>query len=562
MDRSVQPLTTWPQRHQGMRRPHALVIAGTVAAGLPLLLAVFAIAGLLVQAPGGSLTEALGALSSDAYLWRVARFTVLQAGLSAIISVALAVPVALALSGLLADGVTRRWLLVLFAVPLALPQIVTVIGITAVWGEQGAITQTASAIGVDLPSIYGLTGILMAHVFFNMPLAARLILGALDTVPGEYHRLADQLGLSGFSRFRIVTLPVIRRSAGEALALVFMLCVTSFAVVLTLGGGPRATTLEVALYQALAFDFDLARAVLLTFVQLGLTLMVVAAIGLSGGDAAAGDTTGLFRPVRARRSHTSRLSFGSLVLVLATLYVAAPIAAIVLKGIGSVSADLVVRADVRDALATSLAIAFASASLAVVAATVLAMAAAEQAAGRQFRGKPGFAEQMALLVPSLILVVPAMVIAAGWFIGLRAFEMQASAAPFIIVAVNAAMAMPFAARLVAPTLRASAERTDRLVRSLGVSGWDRWRLVTWPALRPSALAAFAFAMALSLGDLGVVALFGSTDLVTLPLLILRSMGSYRSSDAAALSFLLALLTMALSFLAIRLARHDRDGAAS
>ena len=43
-----------------------------------------------------------------------------------------------------------------------------------------------------------------------------------------------------------------------------MLCVTSFTIVLTLGGGPAATTLEVAIYQALRFDFDPARAVALT----------------------------------------------------------------------------------------------------------------------------------------------------------------------------------------------------------------------------------------------------------------------------------------------------------
>jgi thiamine transport system permease protein len=55
-----------------------------------------------------------------------------------------------------------------------------------------------------------------------------------------------------------------------------MLCATSFTLVLVLGGGPAATTLEVAIYQALRFDFDPGRAVLLSFIQVGLTLMVMA----------------------------------------------------------------------------------------------------------------------------------------------------------------------------------------------------------------------------------------------------------------------------------------------
>jgi len=49
--------------------------------------------------------------------------------------------------------------------------------------------------------------------------------------------------------------PVIARLLPGLATLVFTLCFTSFAVVLALGGGPRATTLEVAIYQALRFDF-------------------------------------------------------------------------------------------------------------------------------------------------------------------------------------------------------------------------------------------------------------------------------------------------------------------
>src|SRR3546814_19584569 len=53
---------------------------------------------------------------------------------------------------------------------------------------------------------------------------------------------------------------------------------TAVAVVLTLGGGPTATTLEVAVYQALRFDFDLGRAVTLALVQLLLYTAIVLAV--------------------------------------------------------------------------------------------------------------------------------------------------------------------------------------------------------------------------------------------------------------------------------------------
>ncbi len=46
-----------------------------------------------------------------------------------------------------------------------------------------------------------------------------------------------------------------------------MLYFTSFAIVLTLGGGPKYTTLEVAIYQAILFEFDVPKAGLFALLQ-------------------------------------------------------------------------------------------------------------------------------------------------------------------------------------------------------------------------------------------------------------------------------------------------------
>jgi thiamine transport system permease protein len=61
-------------------------------------------------------------------------------------------------------------------------------------------------------------------------------------------------------------------------------------------------------------------------------------------------------------------------------------------------------------------------------------------------------------------------------------------------------------------------------------------------------------MALSLGDLGVIALFGSDAVQTLPYLLLARMGSYRTADAAGLALILGLLCLALMMLADRLGK--------
>ncbi|MGX8894967.1 thiamine/thiamine pyrophosphate ABC transporter permease ThiP, partial [Enterobacter cloacae] len=62
--------------------------------------------------------------------------------------------------------------------------------------------------------------------------------------------------------------PYLWRQILPTASLIFMLCFASFATVLALGGGPAATTVELAIYQALSYDYDLHRAALLALIQL------------------------------------------------------------------------------------------------------------------------------------------------------------------------------------------------------------------------------------------------------------------------------------------------------
>ena len=154
-----------------------------------------------------------------------------------------------------------------------------------------------------------------------------------------------------------------------------------------------------------------------------------------------------------------------------------------------------------------------------------------------------------------VLVVPPIVIGAGWFILARHVGDVFLLAPFMVVTVNAVMAMPFVVRAIRPAHDAAAERHDRLAASLGISGWNRFRLIDWPSIRRPLLTGFAFAMALSLGDLGVIALFGSDAVKTLPFLLLERMGSYRTADAAGLALIVAVLCLGLMAVADRFAKE-------
>ncbi|RWA70145.1 thiamine/thiamine pyrophosphate ABC transporter permease [Mesorhizobium sp.] len=521
-------------------RSDSRITAGIVALAAIALLIGGAFAGLILEGahdPSGAIAAFNG------YLLRVARFTLWQALLSTLLSVAPALLVARALSR--HPGFPgRRLILQLFAVPLALPAIVAALGVLALYGHAGYFAGVLGGLGDgEWPGIYGLSGILVAHVFFNLPLATRLFLEALGTVPADQWRLASQLGMSAAPAFRLIEWPALRAALPGVAGLVFMLCITSFTIVLTLGGGPAAATLEVAIYQALRFDFDPARAVTLTLLQIVLTLVVIAVLARLGANTV-GDANLQVAPRRHLSAGKVETVLNAGLIALALLFVAGPMAATVLAGLQADLGRLAGEGAVRQATLTSAGLSFLSALLSVTLSLSL-IAARRALALRRAGSAMSLLEHAADTGAGFVLVVPPIVVGAGWFLALRGVTDVFAIAPVMVVAVNAVMAMPFAIRAVRPAYDAASERHERLCLALGISGWNRLRLVDWPSLRRPLATGFAFAMALSLGDLGVIALFGSDSVQTLPYLLLARMGSYRTADAAGLALLLGLVCLVL-----------------
>ena len=497
---------------------------------------------MLVLAGGEGLP--LDRLSSP-YTRSLLAFTLLQSVLSVSLSVLGALPLAIAIHRHPAFP-GRSALVRLLALPLALPPLVAVFGLLDVWGRHGLVSQILQLLGFDVRlDVFGLQGVLLAHVFFNLPLAARLMLTHLERQPATTYRLADQLGLAGWNRFTRVEWPLLRAHLPGVAGLIMMLCIGSFTLVLTLGGGPSSSTFEVAIYQALRFDFDPSLAALYTLVQLtmaGLVLFVLARLGGAPEDRAGALVSAAGRaiplPLWAR-----------VVLVLAVFFLLVPLAALVIGGMFAEWGRLFGMARLWSAIGTSLAIATCAALVTTLACYALLVA--------QARGFPRgskifpFYRAGAGMVGSAVLAVPPLVLGAGWFLAMRGWPAQTLIAAFLVMLVNALMALPFVLRIMSPAFEACERRYGELSASLGLSGWNRFVRVDAPVMARPFAVALAFALVLSVGDLGAAALFGAYDLVTMPVLILNLMGSYRTDDAAGVALLLGLFVFALIALAER-----------
>lgn len=522
-------------------RRRGLAYGATALAGVALFVSIAVLS--LLSWDAGATQDRL----FSAYAISVLRFTLLQACLSTGLSILFAIPVALALARQPRFR-GRVWIIRLMALPMGLPVLIGALGLLGIWGRQGMINRGLSAAGLAEPiSIYGLSGILLAHVFFNMPLAVRLMLAALERLPAEYWMLSAGLGMRRASVFRFIEWPALRQVVPGIAGLIFMLCATSFTLVLMLGGGPAATTLEVAIYQSLRFDFDPPRAIALAFLQIGITGAILTVMAFIPAPDDMGTTAGRAIHRMDGVPWVARLGDAAVIL-LATAFLALPLAAIAAAGLTADLWRLATSEAFIKALWTSGKIAVAAALLAV--ATSMAILSARQAVADTKQAGPLARSFSATLsaTSALVLLVPPVVLGTGWFLALRPLGPVAPYAPALVAIINALMALPFVMRVLAPAVATHRSRTARLAASLGLSGWPRLWRIDLPVLVRPLLTAISFAMALSLGDLGAVALFGSSDLTTLPWLVYSRLASYRSNDADGLAFLLALVCLALAVL--------------
>ncbi len=490
-------------------------MAHRAVALIVLALALGPLAVLLAQPGQGTLAPA------D---WSAVRFTILQAALSSLLACLFAVPVARALARRRFAG--RGALIAVLGAPFLMPGVVAVLGLLAVFGRQGWVNDMLGSVGLPALQVYGLQGVVLAHVFLNLPLAVRMLLLGWQAIPGERFRLASSLGFEPWHVFRHLEWPMLREVLPGAGLVIFAVCLTSFAVALVLGGGPGATTVELAIYQALRFDFDLAGAARLALVQVGLCGLAFAAASRVALPAAFG--AGLRVGGPAGPGGWRRWADAG-VIALAAAFVVAPLLAVALRGVPHVGA---LPPEVWRAAATSLVVALMASALATGAALVLALAAAR--GGR-----------VAALAGTLPVALSSLALGTGLFLALRPYVSPAVSALPVTVAVNALLALPYTFRLLLPEAVALRADYGRLTESLGLTGAARLRWVVLPRLaRPLGLGA-GLAAALAMGDLGVIALFATGEGATLPLVVQRLMGAYRMDQAAAASVLLLALAFGL-----------------
>ncbi|MGY4706842.1 ABC transporter permease [Candidatus Bipolaricaulota sp. J31] len=501
------------------------------------------------------------ALLADPYVRHLFRFTLEQALLSATLSFALGFPLGWLLARYRFRG--RGLLRAFTLVPFVLPPITVALGFVLFFGHSGYLNRALMAIfDLSTPPIrilYSLWGIVLAHAFYNAPVFARFVAAAWEGLDPEPLEAARTLGASPFWAFITITLPALLPAIASAFSLVFVFCFLSFAIPLTLGGA-RYATLEVGVYLYARVHLKIPEAAALALLELALSL-TFAYLYVKGG--------GLFatRSMPGRNIRRERL-FGRPAHLLWALYLSA--AGIIFLGpIGAVVADSFLRGGPTlrwyrfvlsplhnpfigtspiGAVANGLLVAAASSAGALLLGTAVSWCLRGMRR-LPFRG----AVEAVLLAP---LAVSSVILGLALLLAFRHFPFSFLAGtPWGIVLAHVLLTYPFVVRLVKPLWDALDPTLPEAARTLGASGLWSFLTVELPLLAPGFLAAWAFAFALSLGEMTAVAMLARPGFTTIPLAIYQLIGGRHFGAASAMATLLIAITGTAVFAWERIAMH-------
>lgn len=493
----------------------------------------------------------------DSRIIGLLEFTLYQAFLSTVLSLLVGVLLAWSLAHQ-SSFRGRELLVAFFSSSLVLPTLIVVFGLIGIFGRNGYLNQMSLFLFDHSfgSYIYGLGGILLAHVYLNASFASRALLHSFESIPKEKYKLAKSLNFSVWQRFIYVEYPALKSTFLSIGSTIFLLCFTSFAVVLLLGGSPTYNTLEVAIYEAVKLDFDIGLALKLALVQLSISAVLV--IFSSSFRTGVSNLKTSHTLIPWSESKLLQVIQWSIVGVF-TLFFILPLIVIIVDGIGADFSRILSDEIFIQSFWTSIALATVSSIFTVIIAVILASTRRNFTVSTRLSRKP-FAKALNAIMAfsgNIYLAIPSLVLGLGFFLMSQKYDGSTLVwSTMALLTANVLMSLPFALSVLVPIMHKTAKRYDKLRFSLGLTKMQTWVYVEYPYIRSSLAYVFALSFCFSLGDLGIIALFGSDEFMTLPWYLYGLMGSYRTTDAAGVALVLLGLVLLVFILLPRLFRSS------
>ena len=546
----------------------------------------------LVFVTGSNPIEAIFRLDEHPLALEAVQFTFVQATLSALLTLAIGLPIAWWLGryewkhiGLIRAALT---------LPFVTPTVVAAMGFLALINQGGIL----ASIGIDLRNETGFIGslsaslgientghiiaLLLAHAWFNLALVIRFVEPKIATLPPRYEDAFRMLpvGTSPLERLRRFWWPMLRTSILSAFVFTFIFSFTSFALVRWLA--PEYWTIEslMAIEGGAAgipgYREDVSLLVLGGATLQGIVLLL--ALGMAGkwqqkqsyeielvSEHYARKTIG--KPNLLQRFGM----FSACTFALAPLFLMA-LASVRIRDRTSDSYRWsteawryafdgnLTYASVPEALMNSLFYAIGC----LLVACILGFFVAQTIHSLEERNKPKLAQTIDVL-SMMPLALSGVMVGLGVLLGILKVWPALFSWYALPILPHAMLTTPFVVRILLPAMREIDSNYEEAGKILGYNQYQRFFRIKIPLLKPHLVVAAALSMAFSLGEFGaswILLRSGAWD--TLPVLVDQLMSRPKYFElvepiAMATATVLMCMTFLLFVIAERFRSHQGGG---
>ena len=489
-------------------------------------------------------------VASDSY-YRILRFTLWQAALSTVLTLALALPGAYVFARFNFPG--KNILQAIMTVPFVLPTVVTAAAFRALLGSGGLVNSwMMSTFDLARPPIQidqTIVFFLLAHVFYNYSLVLRIVAGYWSQLDPHLKEAARMLGASPWQTFRKITFPLLLPAIGSAALLVFIFCFTSFGVVLILGG-PGFATIEVEIYRQSVQLFNLPMAAALSLIQISINFLLMWLHARLGEKNKVSFFSSSNFGSPEKPSKTSQKLFLAVNILFMTILLISPLLALVVRSFSgehgftfayytallTTNARSVFFVPPIEAVMNSIGFGLAAMCIAVILG-ILASSYLASAKGRSVT----FWDAIIMLP----LATSAVTLGFGYIISLNAPPLNLRNSLAIIPIAQALVAFPFVVRCILPGLRQIPRNIKEAALLLGCSPLQVWRKIDLPLMSRPIMVGAIFAFSISMGEFGASAFVTRPQTQTMPVAIFRFLGQpgdMNYGQAMAMSTILMIVT--------------------
>ena len=476
----------------------------------------------------------------NSYNIKIIYTTFIQAFLSALISCTIAIPLSLSLYR------HRNLLVIKLIISLCgflfvIPSILIVHSVIGIYGANGVLNNKTEFYSLfKIRSLFGFKAILLAHVLLNTPFATRLFFQNLNSISKNYMEVSSSLNLNFWTNIFKIEWPILKQNIMSVFSIIFVLCFLSFAIVMALGGGPKNSTLEVAIYQSAIFELNFNKAIILSIIQISLCLafLIFGFYKLKGSN--------FFEIQKNYFTHPFKDFFlvkilDYLVITIFSIILFSPIFYILINFLKILFFEnYFLNNYFLEAFKNSFILSLITAILVTLIGLIISLILVNCLNNLLM-------QQILFIMSSFILVISPIIISLGYFIVLGELRYISWVTFVIIIIINLLFLIPFSILILFNNLKNIYLNFYDFKKTFRINEINFIK-ITYPLFKKNLFYVFAFSAAISFGDFTVISFFKNESMQTLTTLLYELITSYRFNEASFVSGFILIFSLIIYLL--------------